>query len=153
MDTGQKMYGWMTLKTPDEDGFGWLVDHTDIAPFCTFPDGLALGKDTAHPGGDHEARNMVNGFTSDDNWVFTYTTILDKGHKRKFTLTLPKEEEIVALKIRPSKLYHPITRIKLTFDDDPTPVVAAIPSAGSSVPGMPASKIAPCPIRWLHSST
>ena len=127
MDTGQKMYGWMALKTPDEDAFDWLVDHTDIAPFCRFPDGLEMGKETAHPGGDHEPRNMVNGFTSDDNWVFTYTTIMDKGHKRKFTLALPKEEEITALKIRPSKLYHPITKIKLTFDDDPTPVVAQLP--------------------------
>lgn len=127
MDTGKKMYPWMALKEPDQDCFSWLVDHTDIAPFCKFPDGLAMGKDKAHPGGDHEPRNMVNGFTSDDNWVFTYTTIMDKGHKTKFTLELPKEEELVSLKIRPSKIYHPISKMKIYFDDDPNPVIADIP--------------------------
>ena len=52
---------------------------------------------------------------------------MDKGHKKKFTLELPKEEELIALKIRPSKLYHPISKIKIYFDDDPKPVIADIP--------------------------
>ncbi len=128
MDTGQKMYGWMALKRPDRDGFKYIVDHTDIAPFCKFPTPVELGKPSnENPGVDHWPRNMVNGFTSDDNWAFTYTIIMDRGDKRRFTLELPKEEELVALKIRPSRLYHPITEIKIYFDADPKPVVAEIP--------------------------
>ena len=147
MDTGKKMYPWMALMEPDQKCFSWMVDDTDIAPFCKFPDGLAMGKDKAHPGGDHEPRNMVNGFTSDDNWVFTYTIIMDQGHKKKFTLELPKEEELVSLKIRPSKIYHPISKIKIYFDDDPEPVIAEIPVREQPiiedipVPGRKAKKI------------
>lgn len=128
MDTGTKMYPWMALKKPDSGTFTYVVDHTDIAPFCTFPSPTEMGKPSdTDPGADHWPRNMVNGFTSDDNWSFTYTIIMDRGDKRRFTLTLPKEEELVALRIRPSKLYHPITQMNLYFDDDSTPVVAEIP--------------------------
>jgi hypothetical protein len=128
MDTGQKMYGWMALKTPDTDSFSYLVDHTDIAPFCTFPKPTELGKPSdTDPGVDHWPRNMVNGFTSDDNWAFTYTIIMDRGDARKFTLTLPKEEELAALRIRPSRIYHPITRMNVYFDEDPVPLSVEIP--------------------------
>ncbi len=127
MDTGQNMYPWMALKRPDADQFSWIVDHTDIAPFCAFPSPTAMGKASdSDPGADHWPRNMVNGFTSADNWCFCYTIIMDKGHKLKWTLTLPKEEEITALKIQPSRLYHPITRMNLYFDEDPVPVPAEL---------------------------
>ncbi|MFW5829416.1 MAG: hypothetical protein ACOCXA_04065, partial [Planctomycetota bacterium] len=87
-----------------------------------------LGKPSdTDPGADHWPRNLVNGFTSDDNWAFCYTIIMDRGDSRRIELTLPKEEEIVALKIRPSKIYHPITTMNIYFDDDPEPVVAEIP--------------------------
>jgi hypothetical protein len=125
MDTGRQMYPWMALKKPDADEFTWIVDHTDIAPFCEFPSPTTMGKASdTDPGADHWPRNMVNGFTSADNWSFCYTIIMDKGQKRKWTLTLPKEEEVVALKIQPSRIYHPITRMNLYFDEDPVPVSA-----------------------------
>ena len=128
MDTGKKMYPWMALKTPDEDAIQWVVDHDDIAPFCAFPKPTELGKPSDdNPGIDHWPRNMVNGFTSDDNWAFTYTVIMDRGDSRRFKLTLPKEEELISLKIRPSKIYHPISKINIYFDDDPTPITAEIP--------------------------
>jgi hypothetical protein len=148
LNTGQKMYRWMALMEPDRDSFDYVVDHTDIAPFCKFPTPMEVGKsNNENPGSDHWPRNMVNGFTSDDNWVFTYTIIMDMGHKRKFTLELPKEEELVALKLRPSKIYHPITKMKIYFDDDPTPVVAEIPvreqpiTEDIPVPGRTAKRI------------
>ncbi len=123
MDTGQQMYGWMALKRPDADQFTWIVDHTDIAPFCAFPSPTAMGKTSdSDPGADHWPRNMVNGFTSADNWSFCYTIIIDRGHKLKWTLTLPREQEITALKIQPSRIYHPMTRMNLYFDEDPVPV-------------------------------
>ncbi len=127
MDTGKKMYPWMSLMTPDQEAISWVVDHKDIAPFCTFPSPMEMGKDSDTPGIDHWPRNMVNGFTSADNWAFTYTIIMDQGHKRKFTLKLPKEETLSSLKIRPSKIYHPISKMNIYFDDDPTPVSAEIP--------------------------
>ncbi|MFP4381093.1 MAG: glycoside hydrolase family 2 TIM barrel-domain containing protein [Candidatus Sumerlaeia bacterium] len=125
MDTGAKMYRWMALKAPDSEAFNYIIDHTDIAPFAKFPTKAEMGK-APDAGVDHEPRNMVNGFTSDDNWTFTYTTILDQGHKTKFTIELPKEEELVNLRIRPSRIYHPITEMKVYFDDDPDPVVAPL---------------------------
>jgi beta-galactosidase len=79
-------------------------------------------KSDTDPGADHWPRNMVNGFTSADNWSFCYTIIMDQGHKTRWTLELPKEEELVSLKIQPSRIYHPITRIDLYFDEDPVPV-------------------------------
>jgi hypothetical protein len=128
MDTGERMYGWMALMRPDTEAFSYLVDHLDIAPFATFPSPTELGKPSDdNPGIDHFPRNMVNGFTSDDNWAFTYTIMMDRGDAMRFTLELPKEEEITALRIRPSKIYHPITKMKIYFDDDPEPVTAEIP--------------------------
>jgi len=125
MDTGRQMYPWMALKKPDADQFAWIVDHTDIAPSCAVPSPTAMGKGSdSDPGADHWPRNMVNGFTSADNWSFCYTIIMDKGQKLKWTLNLPKEEEVIALKIQPSSLYHPITRMNLYFDEDPVPVSA-----------------------------
>ncbi len=123
MDTGKNMYGWMALKRPDADAFSWIVDHTEVAPFCEFPSPTAMGKGSdTDPGADHWPRNMVNGFTSADNWSFCYTIIMDRGQKLKWTVTLPREEEVVALKVQPSRIYHPITRMNLYFDEDPTPV-------------------------------
>lgn len=126
MDTGAKMYPWMALRKPDSDAFSYVIDHLDIAPFSRFPSPREMGKGTDTPGVDHWPRNLVNGFTSEDNWAFTYTTILDQGHSPVLTLELPKEEELVALKVRTSSIYHPVTRIDVTFDDDPTPVQAEL---------------------------
>jgi hypothetical protein len=123
LNTGQNMYPWMALKRPDRDQFSYIVDHTDIAPFCAFPSPTAMGKSSdTDPGADHWPRNMVNGFTSDDNWSFCYTILLDRGQAKTWTLHLPKEEELSALRIRPSRIYHPITRMNLYVDDDPTPI-------------------------------
>ena len=160
MDTGKKMYPWMALKEPDTETFDYVVDHTDIAPFCAFPTPTEVGKPSdTDPGVDHWPRNMVNGFTSDDNWAFTYTIIMDRGDSRKFTLTLPKEEELVALRIRPSKIYHPVTKMNIYFDDDPTPVVAEIPVREQPIiedvpiPGRKAARITLEVAEWAERGT
>jgi beta-galactosidase len=121
LDTGKQISTSRAGNYPDPDEFSYIVDHTDIAPFCVFPTMQEMGK-APDAGLDHHPRNMVNGFTSDDGWIFAYTTIPGQGHKTKWTLTLPKEEEIVALRIRPSAQYDPLTRMDLLFDDDPTSV-------------------------------
>jgi hypothetical protein len=40
-------------------------------------------------GSDHWPANLTNGFTADDSWRFTYSIILDAGHKTKWTMDLP----------------------------------------------------------------
>lgn len=158
LDTGKNMFGWMALKAPDRDEFSWIVDHTDIAPFCKFPTPTEMGKKSdTDPGADHWPRNMVNGFTSDDNWCFCYTIIMDRGDKLKWTLTLPKEEEIVALKIRPSRIYHPITRMNFYFDDDPTPVAAELRidpvDQEIAIPARKAKKVTMEVAKWAERGT
>jgi hypothetical protein len=133
MDTGEKIFGWMALKWPDEDAFQYIVDHTDIAPFAELPTPEELGKesDRAVRGSDHWPANLTNGFTSDDTWRLTYSIILDAGHKTKWTMDLPKEEELVSLKIKTNQIYHKITKINLYVDDDPEPVVAQLRPDGA----------------------
>ncbi len=127
MKSTEKIWNWRSDRWFSDTIFTHIVDHTDIAPFCTFPTSKEMGKGPGPVNNDHIPRNMVNGFTSDDGWVYTYTTIIAEGHKTKFTLALPKEEELVSLKMRPSKLYDPLTKVKIYFDDDPEPSVAEIP--------------------------
>ena len=133
MDTGEKVYGWMALKWPDEEAFRYIIDHTDIAPFAKLPTPQELGKepDRAVKGSDHWPANLTNGFTADDTWRFTYSIILDAGHKTKWTMVLPKEEELVSLKIKTNQIYHKITRIHLYVDDDPDPIVAELRPDGA----------------------
>jgi len=128
LDTGEKVFGWMALKWPDEEAFQYIVDHTDIAPFAKLPTPEELGKEPgrAAKGGDHWPANLTNGFTADDTWRFTYSIIMDAGHKTKWTMDLPKEEELVSLKIKINQIYHKITKINLYVDDDPEPVVAEL---------------------------
>jgi len=133
MDTGEKIFGWMALKWPDEEAFEYIVDHTDIAPFAKLPTPEELGKepDRAVKGSDHWPANLTNGFTADDTWRFAYSIILDAGHKTKWTMDLPKQEELVSLKIKINQIYHKITRINLYVDDDPEPVVAQLRPDGA----------------------
>ncbi len=133
MDTGEKVFGWMALKWPDEDAFQYIVDHTDIAPFAKLPTPAELGKEAgrAQKGSDHWPANLTNGFTADDTWRFTYSIILDAGHKTRWTMTLPKEEELESLKIKTNQIYHKITKINLYVDDDPQPIVAQLRPEGT----------------------
>jgi len=133
MDTGEKMFGWMALKWPDEEAFRYIVDHTDIAPFAELPTPEELGKEPgrAEKGSDHWPANLVNGFTADDTWRLTYTVIMDAGHKTKWTMQLPKEEELLSLKIKINQIYHKITKINFYVDDDPEPVVAELRPEGT----------------------
>ncbi len=42
---------------------------------------------------------MVNGYTADDTWRFCYSIGLEKGQKTKWTMELPREEELVGFGI------------------------------------------------------
>ncbi len=128
MDTGEKIFRWMAVKKPDQDGFSYVVNHQDIAPFCRFPTPMEMGKPSNDkPGIDHWPRNLVNGFTRDDAWIFTFTMILERGDKRRITLTLPRAEKLATLKIRPGANYDRVTELRIFFDQDPKPLIAPIP--------------------------
>jgi hypothetical protein len=62
---------------------------------------------------------MVNNFTSDDTWRFCYTVLPDRGDKTKWSMTLPKDEELLEFSIVTNVLNHKITELKLYFDDNP----------------------------------
>jgi len=120
MESAEQIFPWAGDKYLVDDEFTDIVDLDDIAPFCEFP---------GAKGGDHAAaraaaagwsRNMVNGFTSADAWKLIY--YMSTGSP-KVTLRLPREEEIDRFSIVLNVHYAIATKVRLYFDEDPTPVV------------------------------
>ena len=120
MESAEKIFPWAGDMYLVDDEFTYVVDLDDIAPFAEFPDSTA---------GDHAAakareaswpRNLVNGFTSADAWKLIH--YLSTSNPR-VTLTLPRPERITRLSLVLNTHYSIPTQVKLTFDDDPTPVV------------------------------
>lgn len=123
LDTGKKVNRWMSLMYPAEDEFRYIIDYDEIGTFARLPTAQKMGKpdDIAHPGWDHWPPNMVNNFTADDSWKWCYMITLDRGDLTKWTMELPKEEEIVNFGIVINVIYHQISKINFYFDDDPEP--------------------------------
>ncbi|HEY3319348.1 MAG TPA: glycoside hydrolase family 2 TIM barrel-domain containing protein [Planctomycetota bacterium] len=123
MDSGKDIFGWMSLKFPAEDEFTSILDYDEVGPFLKFPTAAEMGKpaDVAHPGWDHWPLNMVNNYTADDTWRFCYSIDLTRGDKTKWTMELPRAEEITNFAIVLNVIYHKVTKINLYFDDDPMP--------------------------------
>ena len=124
MESGQTIYAWSGDRFAANDVFSDVVDVDDVAPFCTLPDGGYWGYGDAAPGGDHYPRNMFNGFTSDDSWryAFTISTATIKS-AAKWKMTFPRAQQLTEVRMLFTKIFSPIARVKLYFDDDPTPVV------------------------------
>lgn len=123
MDSGRDIFSWMSLKFPSEDAFTSIVDYDEIGPFVRFPSLAELGQpEDSAPGWDHWPGNMVNGYTADDTWRFCYSIALDAGQKTRWTMELPKPEELTSFGIVLNVIYHKVTRIDLYLDEDPTPI-------------------------------
>jgi hypothetical protein len=94
-----------------DDAFSYVVDFDDIAPFCTLPPAAYWGRPDAILGWDNWPANMVNGL--DDYWRFCFTIPLSKPEYSKWTMKLPREEEIVGFSIVRDNLNSRITKVHL----------------------------------------
>jgi beta-galactosidase len=120
MTTGERIARSKRDEWPSDDGFKYILDLDDIAPFSTFPGPAHWNDpDTTGPGSDTWPMNMVNGFLSDTTWRLIFSIHLERGDPTSWTTTLPREETITGIAIAPNKIYHQVTGIKLTFNDNP----------------------------------
>ncbi len=129
MDSGKEIFSFLSLKFPAEDEFSYIVDYDEVAPFMKLPTPEELGKPKDSEqlkGWDHWPQNLVNGYSSDDTWRFTYSFLLDRGDKTRWTMELPREEEFTSFSIIINNIYHKISRINIYFDDNPKPVTLAV---------------------------
>jgi hypothetical protein len=123
MESSERIAQWMAVRWAADDAFTSVLDYDDIGPFLKLPTPAELGKpdDVAQPKRDHWPPNLFNGFTADDYWRYCFSIILDRGDKTKWTMELPRPEEIVNFSIVLNVIYHKVTKINLYFDDDPRP--------------------------------
>jgi beta-galactosidase len=120
MESAEQIFPWAGDKYLVDDEFTWIVDLSDVAPFCDFPGATAGDHAAARAAGAGWSRNMVNGFTSADAWKLIYY-MSTAGPSVK--LTLPREEEVTRFSIVLNPHYSIATKVNLTFDDSPEPVV------------------------------
>ncbi|MGB2822868.1 MAG: glycoside hydrolase family 2 TIM barrel-domain containing protein, partial [Phycisphaerae bacterium] len=123
MESSERIAQWMAVRWAADDAFTCVLDYDEVGPFLKLPTPAEMGKpdDVAQPKRDHWPPNMFNGFTADDYWRYCFSIILDRGDKTKWTMVLPRPEEIVNFSIVLNVIYHKVTRINLYFDDDPSP--------------------------------
>ena len=128
MESNERIAGWMAVRWAADDAFGYILDYDDIGPFAKLPSAKDMGKpdDVIRPKWDHWPPNMFNGFTADDTWRYCYSIILDRGDKTKWTMELPRPEEITNFAIVLNVIYHKVTKINLYFDEDPKPFTIAV---------------------------
>ena len=122
MESAEQIFPWAGDKYLVDDEFTNVVDFDDIAPFCDIPGAKAGDHAAAKNAAAGWARNMVNGFTSADAWKLIH--YMGTGGA-KVTFTLPREEEIDHFALVPNAHYSVVTKTKLYYDDDPTPVTLA----------------------------
>ncbi len=122
MESAEQIFPWAGDKYLVDDEFSYLVDLNDIAPFCTFPGATAGDNQAGRNAAAGWSRNMVNGFTRADAWKLIYYMSTASA---RITLTLPREEEVTRFSIVLNPDYSMPTKVDLTFDDSPTPVVLA----------------------------
>jgi beta-galactosidase len=106
------------------DVFTHVVDYDDIAPFCEFPPPkhfYPTMQEPPHP--DNFPRNMVNGFTAADSWMYIFSLYPDRS-RVEFDLKLPREETTLQMDFVPNAFYNIINKIELTYDGDEANKVA-----------------------------
>lgn len=118
MESGQKIMPQAGDRFIANDVFTYVVDTDNIAPFCEIPGPEHWNEPGEKPGFDHWPRNMVNGFTSADSWKYCFSILLFKGETTKWTMTLPRPEEIEEFSVAFNAIYHKVTKFSLVFDGD-----------------------------------
>lgn len=131
MSSGERIQAFNRDEWPVDDAFVGIVDLEDVAPFAEFPPPAYWGDpDTKGPGDDTWPLNMVNGYLSDTHWRMIFSIHLNHADPTKWDIKLPREEEITGFAIAPNRLYHEITRLRLTFDGDASSAQEFAPSGG-----------------------
>ncbi|MFW6189254.1 MAG: hypothetical protein ACOC7T_02375, partial [Planctomycetota bacterium] len=119
MSTGRRIQAGSSNEHPSGDGFTYVVDYRDVAPFADWPTPQEMGKPEGAGGNDHDPMNLVNGFDDKLNWRYAFTIIMERGDHTHWTIELPREEAITGFKLDPRRTFHHLRRIKLTFDGNP----------------------------------
>ncbi len=121
MSTGRRIQRGSANEHPSSDGYSYVVDYRDVAPFAKWPSPQEMGKPSG--GVDHDPLNMVNGFDDALNWRYAFTIIMERGDKTRWSIQLPRREEIVGFQLDPRDTFRHILQMKLTFDDDASSAV------------------------------
>lgn len=117
MESAEKIFAWRGDRWMADDVFTHIVDFDDIAPFAEWPPPTYwMQDDVTGPGGDHWPRNMVNGFVTSDGWRYIFSILLFRNEPAKWTLKLPRQEQVTGFSIAPNAIYHKLTRVRLSFD-------------------------------------
>jgi beta-galactosidase len=121
MSTGRKIQRGSANEHPSGDGYTYVLDYRDVAPFAQWPSPKEMGKPSG--GNDHDPLNMVNGFDDALNWRYSFTMIMERGDHTKWSIELPRRETLVGFQLNPRDTFRHILKMKLTFDDDPASAV------------------------------
>jgi len=116
MESAQKIFSWRADRWMSDDAFTYIVDLDDVAPFAEWPAPAHWMQEVTGPGDDHWPRNMVNGFVTDDGWRYIFSILLSRNEPAKWTIKLPRQEEVIGFSIAPNAIYHRLTKMTLTFD-------------------------------------
>jgi hypothetical protein len=128
MESSEKIFPWAGDRYLVDDAFTWIVDLDDIAPFCEFPGSKAGDRAAAREAVANWPRNAVNGFTSADAWKLIH--YLPTSSPR-LEMRLPREETVERLSIVLNTHYAVPTRLRVAFDDDPSPLEIPVRADGS----------------------
>jgi len=103
LESAKRIHPWGGDVYPADDVFTNVVDLDDVAPFCNAgPASYLWGQ-------------ITNGLTSADDWVFIYEHNIKDDPHPKWTVQLPKEEEVIDFSIVPNAFDNRLTKLKLTF--------------------------------------
>ena len=141
LESNKQMFPWAGDKFPADDGFSFVVDLDDIAPFAKCPTQ------------SYGWTQMTNGLVSADSWKFIFSHNLKDDPHPKWTATFPREEEITEFTIVPNLFYHVLTKLALTFNGDPKTTMTldlkpAMEKQTFAVPRIKAKSITLEPIAW-----
>ncbi|MBA3846581.1 MAG: hypothetical protein H0X45_08045, partial [Planctomycetes bacterium] len=117
MDSGQQIASWTGQRFAAADGFSYVVDDNDIAPFCTYPEWQHFNPGKAAPDPDKDPYNLVNGFVSSDDWRYIFQLPIDPRFLT-WDVVLPRAETCTQIEIIPNAFYKVLTGIDLIYDGD-----------------------------------
>lgn len=120
MDSGEQIAGYSGQRWAASDAWSGVVDIDDIAPFCTYPPWQQFSSDphAKEPSPDRNPLNLVNGFTSQDDWRYIFQITATKPCT-EWDVILPRPERLAQLEIINNGFYGRLTGIDFTLDGDP----------------------------------